>query len=50
METLSRLIIKANEVGFLEGNYINGSQLDEVLVSHLLLTDDILIFCKPEAN
>ena len=50
METLSRLIIKATEVGFLKGIHINGSRSDDVLVSHLLFADDTLIFCKPEAS
>ena len=48
METLSRLITKANEVGFLEGIYINSCSLEDVLISHLLFADDTLIFCKPD--
>jgi len=50
IETLSRLIIKAIEVGFLEGIHINGSRAEDVLVSHLLFAGDTLIFCKPEVS
>ena len=48
METLSRLIIKAIKVGFLEGIHFNGSRSDDMRVSHLLFADDTLIFFKPE--
>jgi len=47
MEILSRLIIKANEVEFLEGTHINSSHLEDVLISHFLFVNDTLIFCKP---
>jgi len=50
MEVLIRLIIKAAEVGFLEGIRINGSRSEDILISHLLFTDDTLIFCKPEVS
>jgi len=48
METLTRLICKATEVGFLEGIHINSSHSEDIWVSHLLFADDTLIFCKPE--
>ena len=48
MEALSRLIIEANGVGFLEGIHINSSRLEDVLITHLLFVDDTLIFGKPE--
>ena len=50
IETLSKLIIKATEVGFLEGIHINGSLSDDVLVSRWLFANDTLIFCKPEVS
>ena len=50
METLSRLICKATEVGFLEGIHINNSRSEGMWVSHLLFADDTLIFCKPEVS
>jgi len=50
METLSRLICKAIEVGFLEGIHINSSRSEDMWVSHLLFANDTLIFCKPEVG
>jgi len=50
METLSRLICKATEVGFLEVIHINSSRSEDMWVSHLLFADDTLIFCKPEVG
>ena len=50
METLSRLIIKATEVGFLKGVQISGARSDDMRVSHLLFADDTLIFCKPKST
>jgi len=50
METLSRLIMKATKVGFLEGIHINGSRSEDTLISHLLFADDTLVFCKPEVD
>jgi len=46
-ETLSRLVIRANEAGFLEGMHINCSCWEDVLISCLLFVDDTLIFCNP---
>ena len=47
METLSWLVTKANEVGFVEGIHINSSRSEDILISHLLFANDILISCKP---
>jgi len=50
METLSRLIMQATEVGFLEGIHINGSCYEDTLILHLLFADNTLIFCKPQVD
>ena len=50
METLSRLIIKANKVGFLEGIHINVCHSEDVLISHLLslmILDRLQAWWKP---
>jgi len=44
------LIIKANEVGFLQDIHINVSRLEDALISYLLFADGTLIFCKPEES
>jgi len=50
IETLSRLIIKANEVRFLEGLHIKGSSSKDLSISHLLFVDYTLTFCKPQES
>ena len=50
METLSRLITKASDVGSLEGVLISGSHSNDTRVIHLLFADDTLIFCKPDIS
>jgi len=45
METLSRLVHKACEVGLLEGFHVDNSQSS--VVSHLLFASNTSIFCRP---
>ena len=42
------MLLKATEVGLLEGFQIGNSQSDSMLISHLLFADDTLIFCKAD--
>ncbi|RVW93513.1 putative ribonuclease H protein [Vitis vinifera] len=42
----SRLILRAMGGGFLSGCRVNGRSGDGALVSHLLFTDDTLVFCE----
>ena len=52
MKALSKLVFKAVEegLGFLDGVQISNSRSEGVLISHLLFTDDALIFCKPNES
>ena len=51
METLSRLVNKATDTGFLEGFQITNARTESMLISHLLFADDTLSFGKPyESN
>jgi len=51
METLSRLVIKAGEEGFLNDFHITNLHSEGLVISHLLFVDDALVFCKPgESN
>ena len=45
METLSRLLSRAKEYGFIKGFLIKGREDVRVEVSHLFFADDSLIFC-----
>ena len=47
METLNKLVINTVEEGFLDGMHISNSRSEGVLISHLLLADNTLIFCRP---
>ncbi|WJZ90796.1 hypothetical protein VitviT2T_009917 [Vitis vinifera] len=46
MEVLSTMIRRAGEGGFISGCRMRGRGGEELTVSHLLFTDDTLIFCK----
>jgi len=46
MNTLSKLVNKAVQKGFLDGFYISKSCSDGLLISDLLCADDNLIFSK----
>ena len=50
METLSRLVNKAIDAGFLEGFQISNARSESLLISHLLFADDTLFFCKPHES
>ena len=50
METLSKLVIKALEEGSRDGFLISNPHSEGLLISHLLLADDTLIFCKPNES
>jgi len=50
MDTLSRLVIKAGEEGFLNGFHISNPHSEGLLMSHLLFADDTLVFCKPDES
>ena len=50
METLSKLVIKGVEegfLGFLNGFHISNPYIEGLLISHLFFADNTLIFCKP---
>jgi len=48
--TLSKLIIKEVEEGFLIGFHISNPHSKGLLISHLLFADDNLVFCKPDES
>ena len=50
METLSRLIFKAGEEGFLNDFHITNPHFEGLMLSHLLFADDTLVFCKPDES
>ena len=50
METLSRLVNKAIDAGFLEGFPITNAWSESMLSSHLLFVDDPLFFYKPNES
>ena len=50
METLSKLVFKAGEEGFLNGFRISNPHSEGLLISHLLFADDTLVFCKPDES
>jgi len=50
METLSRLLIKANKLTFLEGIHVHSCCSEDVLIPHLLYANDMLIFGKPDKS
>jgi len=50
MESLSKLVIKAVEEGFLDDFLISNPRYEDLLISHLLFADDTLIFCKPNES
>ena len=45
METLSRLLGRAVEGGYISGFMVGQSNGSELLIYHLLLVDDTLFFC-----
>ena len=45
METLSLILMKAKEGGFINGFQVRGREGEGVEVSYLLFADDTLIFC-----
>lgn len=46
MEVLSCLIKRVVNGGFLMGCQVRGKEGDGVNISHLLFTDDTLVFCE----
>jgi len=48
MKSLSRLVIKVGEEGFLNGFQITNPPTEGLMTSHLLFVDDTLVFWKPE--
>ena len=46
METLSSLINRVVSWGFLSGCKVRGRGGDEVQITHLLFTNDTLVFCE----
>ena len=46
MEVFSILVEKAVSEGFLSGYEIGNRYGDKVKITHLLFTDDTLVFCK----
>ena len=46
MEALNCLLGRVREGGFLSGFKMNGRVGEGMKVSHLLFTDDILVFCE----
>ena len=50
MEALSRLIAKAEEGDFIRVVKIEGRGGERVQVSHLLFTDNTLLFCKDDED
>ena len=50
MEALSCLINKAVEGGFLSGCSFGGKGRDGLIISHLLFSDDTILFCEPKQD
>ncbi|KAJ9701144.1 hypothetical protein PVL29_006475 [Vitis rotundifolia] len=50
MEAFSSLISRAEEKGFIRGFKVMGRRGEGVSVSHLLFTDDTLLFCEDNRN
>jgi len=50
METLSRLVIKTGEEGFLNDFHISNPHSEGLVISHLLFADDTPVFCKPDQS
>jgi len=50
METLTRLVNKAIDMGFLEGFQVTNAWSKSMLIFYLLFVDDTLFFCKPYAS
>jgi len=50
MEILSKLLNKVVEEGFLNGCHVSNPHFECMLISHLLVADNILIFCKPDES
>ena len=50
METLSKLVIKAGEEGFLNDFHIRNPHPEGLLIFHLLFADDTFVFCKPDES
>ena len=46
MDALSRMILKAQEGGFISGFTVGGRGGDGEEISHLLFADDTIIFCE----
>ena len=45
MEALSRMLEKAVEKGYISGILVSKPNGSELMISHLLFTDDMLLFC-----
>jgi len=50
METLSKLVFKAGDEGFLNGFQISNPHSEGLLISHLLFANNTLVFCKPNES
>ena len=50
MEALSYLIAKAVEGGFISDCRFGGSGREEMVISHLLYADNIILFCEPKKD
>jgi len=50
IETLSKLVNRVVDEGFLDGLHISNSCSESVFISHLLFDDDTIVFCKPEES
>jgi hypothetical protein len=50
MEALSKLIIATVHKGLLSGFYVGSGSSEAVNISHLLFTDDTLVFCGANAD
>ena len=47
MEAFSRMVIATVERGLMSGFSVGLRNQEEMIVSHLLFADDMLIFCEP---
>ena len=50
MDAFGRLMLKAKEEGYIDGFPVSASGGDSMSISHLLFTDDILVFCDADID
>ena len=50
MEVFSRMLRRMEEAGIIKGLKVRGVGGDKLCVSHLLFTDDTILFCNPSVE